>query len=162
MDASAITRMDEVQSLIVATRALRKDVGVPEKESVPIHLQGDVDTLANLVANIEIVGKLAKVHTVTNSSASMSASHVRAMSNYQLHLHYEKQVDPAAELARLTKDLAQQEKEFANNQRQLGNENFLAKAPAQVVEGLRTRAAELTALLEKNRAALAALEGNRS
>jgi valyl-tRNA synthetase len=43
------------------------------------------------------------------------------------------------------------EKEFANNQRQLGNEQFLAKAPAKVVDGLRTRAAELTILLEKTR-----------
>jgi valyl-tRNA synthetase len=71
---------------------------------------------------------------------------------------YERTIDPVAERARLTKDLAQQEKEFANNQRQLSNDSFLAKAPAHVVDGLRTRATELTILLEKNRAALAALD----
>jgi len=38
------------------------------------------------------------------------------------------------------------EKEIANGQRQLGNERFLAKAPASVVEGIRRRAEELRVL----------------
>ena len=46
------------------------------------------------------------------------------------------------------------EKEFANNQRQMSNEQFLAKAPAQVVEGLRNRASELTVLIEKTKSKL--------
>jgi valyl-tRNA synthetase len=49
----------------------------------------------------------------------------------------------------LKKELEKLEKEFANNQRQLSNEQFLAKAPANVVEGLRRRAQELAGLLEK-------------
>jgi valyl-tRNA synthetase len=50
----------------------------------------------------------------------------------------------------LTKERDKLEKEFANNQRQLGNQQFLAKAPPKVVEGLRRRAEELTVLLEKS------------
>jgi valyl-tRNA synthetase len=41
------------------------------------------------------------------------------------------------------------EKEIANGQHQLSNEQFLAKAPAKVVEGLKTRAEELKVLREK-------------
>ena len=52
---------------------------------------------------------------------------------------------------RLTKELEQIEKEMANGQRQLGNEQFLAKAPAKVVEGMRTRLTELEGLREKIR-----------
>jgi valyl-tRNA synthetase len=43
------------------------------------------------------------------------------------------------------------EREFANNQRQLGNEQFLAKAPEKIVEGLRRREQELISLREKIR-----------
>jgi valyl-tRNA synthetase len=39
----------------------------------------------------------------------------------------------------------------------LGNENFLSKAPAQVVEGLKKQEAETRLLLEKAQAALDAL-----
>ena len=46
---------------------------------------------------------------------------------------------------------------LAAAERQLGNEGFLAKAPAQVVEGLKKQHAETLLLLEKAKAALAAL-----
>jgi valyl-tRNA synthetase len=41
------------------------------------------------------------------------------------------------------------EKEISNNERQLSNENFLAKAPAHVIEGLRKRRQELDVLHSK-------------
>jgi valyl-tRNA synthetase len=46
--------------------------------------------------------------------------------------------------------LEQIEKEIASGQRQLSNEQFLAKAPARVVEGLRKRLADLGVLREKS------------
>ena len=63
---------------------------------------------------------------------------------------YEKKIDVAAERERLKKELEKIEKEMANGQRQLGNEQFLAKAPAKVVEGMRKRAQELEVLREKS------------
>jgi valyl-tRNA synthetase len=72
---------------------------------------------------------------------------------------YEKTIDVAAEQERLTKDLDRLTKEYARNQSQLANDNFLAKAPAQVVDGLRRRAGELVVLIEKTRKALQGLTG---
>ena len=46
---------------------------------------------------------------------------------------------------------------IANSERQLGNESYLAKAPANVVEGLRRQDAENRILLKKAREALDAL-----
>ncbi len=58
-----------------------------------------------------------------------------------------RKIDVAAERERLKKELEKIEKEMANGQRQLGNEQFLAKAPAKVVEGIaQTRAQELDGL----------------
>ncbi|MGA9904635.1 MAG: hypothetical protein WBQ39_22055, partial [Terriglobales bacterium] len=53
------------------------------------------------------------------------------------------------ECERLKKELDKIEKEMANGQRQLSNEQFLAKAPVKVVEGLKARAEELKVLREK-------------
>jgi len=44
-------------------------------------------------------------------------------------LVYEQKVDVAAERERLTKELTKLESELANADRQLGNQQFLAKAP---------------------------------
>jgi valyl-tRNA synthetase len=57
----------------------------------------------------------------------------------------------------LTRDLAKYEKGLAAAERQLGNESFLAKAPSNIVEGLKKQESETRALLEKARAALNAL-----
>jgi valyl-tRNA synthetase len=71
---------------------------------------------------------------------------------------YEKQIDVVAERERLKKELEKIEREIGNGQRQLSNENFLAKAPANVVEGIRRRAQELLVLREKAQSQLSELK----
>ena len=83
----------------------------------------------------------------------------RSTARFDVHVIYEKKIDVAAERQRLTKELEQIEKEIANSTRQLGNEQFLAKAPAKVVEGMRKRLAELQVLREKIRNSLDELAG---
>jgi valyl-tRNA synthetase len=56
--------------------------------------------------------------------------------------------------------LARIEKELANLQRQLGNKQFLAKAPAHVIERMRKRSAEVAVLREKMRRKPGELNGN--
>jgi valyl-tRNA synthetase len=68
-----------------------------------------------------------------------------------VHLIYEQKIDVAAECARLKKELEKLEKDVANAQRQLGNENFQAKAPASVIEGLRKQKHENEGLIEKTK-----------
>jgi valyl-tRNA synthetase len=73
----------------------------------------------------------------------------RGTARFDVHVIYERKIDVAAESERLKKELEKIEKELRNNRKQLGNEQFLAKAPANVVEGLRRRGAELVVLQEK-------------
>jgi valyl-tRNA synthetase len=77
---------------------------------------------------------------------------------YGIAIVYEKDINVPAERERLAKELKKLESESASATRQLGNEGFLAKAPAQVVEGLRRRYAELEQLIPKTRAALEELD----
>src|ERR1039458_746493 len=102
-------------------------------------------------ANVE------KVTFVESSLANLPGA--RSTSRFDVHAIYEKKIDVAAERERLTKDLEKIEKEQATGQRQLSNEQFLAKAPAKVVEGLKTRAEELSVLREKTLAKLKELNG---
>jgi len=91
---------------------------------------------------------------VEQISAGLSKHHATA---FDVGVVYERTVDVAAERERLTRDIAKYEKGLAAAERQLGNEGFLAKAPAHVVEGLKKQEAETRLLLEKAKAALESL-----
>jgi valyl-tRNA synthetase len=65
-----------------------------------------------------------------------------AVAGVEVALDLSGAIDVAAERKRLAKDLAAAEKEKAQATAKLGNEAFLAKAPDQVVEKIRTRLAK--------------------
>ena len=96
---------------------------------------------------VERLGNVDKITFVDDSLAKHAGA--RSTARFDVHVIYERKIDVAAERERLKKDLEKIEKEFANNQRQLSNDQFLAKAPEKVVEGLRRRAQELTLLRDK-------------
>jgi valyl-tRNA synthetase len=155
--------MKYLQKIITSLRALRKEVGVPEKEAVRAFIYSGMrqDTESTRIYlctcfHQEIIKSLARVSELVYSGP-LTQEHIRSESNYDVAINYEKQIDVPAERARLTRDIAKYEKGLAAAARQLGNEAFLSKAPAQVVEGLKKQEAETRLLLEKARAALDAL-----
>jgi valyl-tRNA synthetase len=104
-----------------------------------------------MIERLAHVGEVRFVAEITDGLAK------HATPSFDVAVVYERTIDVPAERARLTKDIAKYEKGLASAERQLGNESFLAKAPAQVVEGLKKQQAETRILLEKAQAALNAL-----
>jgi valyl-tRNA synthetase len=149
--------MQSLQELIVEVRALRKEIGVEEKDIVPIEVRTDDASRKIAEENRDIIERLARVSEVRfvdQIAAGLSKHHTAA---FDVGVLYERTIDVATERERLTKDIAKYEKGLAAGERQLGNKAFLAKAPAHVVEGLKKQEAETRLLLEKARAALRAL-----
>ncbi|MBS1820679.1 MAG: valine--tRNA ligase [Acidobacteria bacterium] len=156
-DPSSVAAMTTLQELITTVRALRKELGVPEKEAAPIKLHAENRILALADANRDMLAKMARVSGLEFSNEALSGGNARATANFDVAVVYERQIDVAAERERLTKDLAKLEKGLAAAEKQLGNEAFMAKAPAHIVEGLRKQSAETAMLYEKAKAALNAL-----
>jgi valyl-tRNA synthetase len=155
-DDRAEKDMELLQSLIVAVRAARKDAGVPERESVPILLR--TEDASVFQQNLATIQRMARVTTLELVPQLPDGLAHRATPAFDVAVVYEKPVDVKAERERLMKELAKLEKEKENSDRQLGNEAFLGKAPAHVVEGLQRRNAELVVLLQRTRDALQGLE----
>jgi valyl-tRNA synthetase len=147
-----------LQTLIGDIRAQRKERGVPEKESAPVLVcfLPIEERVKFIMDNADIIMPLAKVSRLDRVDHEVLDNRpgVKNSSLWSLDVVYEKQIDVPAERARLTKDIEKYEKGVASAERQLGNEGFLAKAPAKVVEGLKKQEAETRLLLEKARAAL--------
>jgi valyl-tRNA synthetase len=151
IDLTAETEMAILQDLIVNVRNVRAELKVEPKVKVPIEVFAQEPTIRAMIEqNRGTVERLANVETITFADGSLSKqAGARSTARFDVHVIYERKIDVGAESERLKKVLEKLEKEFANNQRQLSNEQFLAKAPAKVVEGLRRRAQELTGLLDK-------------
>jgi valyl-tRNA synthetase len=152
---TAERQMEQLQELIVAVRDMRRKLAVEEKAPVPILLR--VDDRSGIELNRDIVSRLAKVSAIEFVDSMPEGASVRSAPGFDVAVVYERTIDVAVECERLAKELARLEKEASNADRQLSNEGFLAKAPASVVEGLRRRAAELSVLIPKTRAALDSL-----
>ncbi|MGZ5141813.1 MAG: class I tRNA ligase family protein, partial [Burkholderiales bacterium] len=156
-DETSVAAMATLQELITTVRALRKELGVPEKEAAPIRLHAENRVLALADANRDMLAKMARVSKVEFATEQLSGSNARATASFDVAVVYERQIDVPAERDRLTKDLAKLEKGLAAAERQLGNEAFMSKAPAHIVDGLRKQAAKTKMLYEKAKAALDAL-----
>jgi len=149
-----------VQDLIVSVRNLRAELKVEQKQKVPIQVYTqDAEIKSLLEQNRSAIERLANVEHlafVQNSLANLPGA--RSTARFDVHVVYEKKIDVGAEGERLKKELEQIEKEIANGQRQLSNEQFLAKAPAKVVDGMKKRAQELAVMQEKTKGKLEELK----
>jgi len=157
-DPAAETQMAILQDLIVSVRNLRLDLKVEPKTKVPIEIFASEVGIRRLIEEnrgailSDRSASVEKIVFVESSLAKLPGA--RHTAHFDVHVVYEKQIDVAAECERLKKDLEKIEKEIANSQRQLGNEQFLAKAPAHVVEGIRKRAGELEIVFAKTKSKL--------
>ena len=159
LDTAVEAEMDILQEMIVTVRALRKDLDVPERETVAIQITAS-DAVQHLAeANRSIIEKLARVSAIDFPAKwSLGSGNTRTTANFTVGSPYEKQIDVAAERERLRKKLEQYEKVLVNAERQLGNEAFLAKAPEKVVAGLKKQASEAAMLRQETLDAIEKLE----
>jgi valyl-tRNA synthetase len=151
---TAIEEMTFMQNLITEIRGLRKEIGVEEKTIVPIEVRADAVSRKIAEGNRDIVERLARVSGVRFVEQITAGLSKHSTAAFDVGILYERTIDVPAERERLTKDIAKYEKGLAAAERQLGNEAFLAKAPAHVVEGLKKQESETRLLLEKAKAAL--------
>jgi valyl-tRNA synthetase len=156
VDEAAEREMELLQNVITHIREMRAEAGVPTKAAVAVALKSVDGSQKALQANETAIKRLANVGEVKYELGSKQTWQ-RSSPAYDVALLYEKQVDAAAERERLGKELKKLEGELANAERNLSNEQFLAKAPAHVVEGIKRRKGELKVLIAKAKEALASI-----
>ncbi|MBS1805317.1 MAG: valine--tRNA ligase [Acidobacteria bacterium] len=149
--STATEQMSLLQGLIVEIRAVRKEIGVEEKAVVPIELRIYEKMKAVVRQNSAIVERLARVSEVRFVDQISAGLAKHATPQFDVAVVYERKIDVAAECEKLNKEIAKQEKNVANADRQLGNPTYIAKAPPHIVEGLKKQRDEAQHLLDKLR-----------
>ena len=147
--------MQWLQGLIGAVRNIRGEMGLGNARLLPVLLQNTTDAEKAQITRIEALFKaLAKVESITfladAEQPPLSSSSV--VGHVSVFVPMKGLIDPKAELGRLQKDLDKVQKQHDQIATKLGNEGFVAKAPAAVVEGEKAKLAEFADQLAKIKA----------
>jgi valyl-tRNA synthetase len=156
-DEASVEAMQTMQDLITTIRALRKELGVPEREAAPVRIHGNDRAMASIRSNGDMLVRLARVSEVQYTGDALGGAGSRSTATVDVQVVYERQIDVAAERERLSKEIARLDKILSGNEARLGDEKFLGKAPAHIVEGLRKQTDEMRTQRDKAGAALEAL-----
>ena len=156
-DPVAAQRINDVQKLVTEVRRFRSDQGLADRQKVPARL-GGLDT-AGLAGQAAAVTALSWLTDPAADFTPIVSVEVRLSSGtVNVELDTSGSVDFDAERRRLEKDLAAAQKELAATTAKLDNQAFLAKAPGDVVDKIRSRqqiAREETARIGARLASLA-------
>ena len=139
-DPDAEREMKLLQEIVTAIRESRADHKIDRK----VKLSGTLSLGGSV--------PMETIERLTNVSLEVRP---RGGSGFDLKLDLSTAAGPSDEQKdRLKKDNEQLEKVIANSLRQLGNESFVSKAPAHVIDGMRAKLAEYQAQFAKNQAAM--------
>jgi valyl-tRNA synthetase len=157
IDPEAEGWMMQLKALVDATRNLRGEMQLAPSLRVPLIVEpGNAEekaALAGYAPYVQSLGKLADVQIVDALPESPAA--VSIVGHTKLMLKVE--IDVAVERERLSKEIARIEGEIAKVNGKLGNESFVARAPAAVVAQEQERLVNFSGTIAKLREQFAKL-----
>jgi len=145
VDAAAEAEMQLVQGVAVTCRMLRATYGVPPTQHVSVELRAaSEETRALLERHLPLIERSARITAAVTPGGGPVPGAAKALigASVEVVMPLGGLIDVAEERARITKDITKVDKEIALLDKKLGNADFLARAPEDVVEEQRARLAE--------------------
>lgn len=141
---TAVAEIDWLIGAISAVRTARAELNIPAGAKVPVHVSGaSNETLARVVSNREQLLKLARLESIeplTGDIPKGAAQVVVEEATFVIPL--QGLLDISAEVDRLNKEMSKQDATIAKLNGMLNNENFVARAPDDVIAKNRGQLAE--------------------
>ncbi len=135
--------MEALIEVVTRVRSLRTDLGLPPKARLDLWLDATDSSVGRLLAEQEpLIRFLARVESLTLGPGPEGARRDVA-AGVEIAVAVEEQKLGQEERRRLGKELEELEVAITRSEERLSNEQFLAKAPAHVVETGRARLAEM-------------------
>jgi valyl-tRNA synthetase len=155
-----VAEMEFFQDIVTALRNIRSENNVQPGAQLPAgFLPPDEAAAGRLRLFAEEIRALAGLREITlRDQPAAEAGLLKGLCRgVAVDLHPGTLADPESEKARLAKEIRKLEEELTKLESKMNNPEFLAKAPAAVVEKNRVKHEEILAKLAGHRAALAGL-----
>ena len=144
-------QFEKVQELVVTARNAKAEMGL-HKQKPSLHVASeDLRLLEIFRTHQDTILRLAALQAMHLNRGHLSAEllDVRSGASFDLRILHEEKVDHEAERVRLGKEKLKLEQQLAQVRAQLGNQEFLARAPREIVRGAEHRLKELDEHLRK-------------
>ena len=153
--ADADTEIGWLVELVGEVRSVRSEMNLPGGAKIPLVLVGAGKAArARAERYEETIKRLARIEAISFAKAPPKGAAQIVLADVTAALPLAGVIDMAAERARLEREITRNEGEIAKVEAKLGNADFVAKAPPEVVEENRERKAAFEAAIRKLRAAL--------
>jgi valyl-tRNA synthetase len=158
IDPAAVAEVDWVIRLVTSIRSARSDLNVPVAAKAPLVLVGaSKETEKRLATYQALIERLARLGGISLAKEAPKGAIRIVIDEATAALQVAELIDLKAEMARLEKEIARLKADIAGIDKKLANEQFVAKAPPEVVEEQHERRAAAQAALAKLSDALAQL-----
>ncbi|MFQ8636586.1 MAG: valine--tRNA ligase [Acutalibacteraceae bacterium] len=139
--------MEKVMAVIRAVRVRRNEMNVPPSKKAHIYIE--TAQPAPYAEGSEFIVRLAYGSAVEiGASFAVEGAVTAVTDDAKALLPMDDLVDKAAEIARLTKELQNAQKQLDNVNAKLANEKFTSKAPQNVIDGVKANGEKLSAKIK--------------
>ncbi|MCF8104705.1 MAG: valine--tRNA ligase [Desulfohalobiaceae bacterium] len=138
-------KMDFFQELVVGVRNIRSELNINPARKLDVLLLADGDDAGFLRENEDVILQLAGIRElqIDPGIGAPQAAASGVVKGYEFFVPLAGVIDFQAEIQRLDKELSKIQKNMEGLNRKLSNENFLNKAPDEVVEKEKAKLGEL-------------------
>jgi valyl-tRNA synthetase len=159
-DPAAEAEIGWVIDLVTAIRSARVEMNIPPATSLPLVLAGASSEIASRARHwAEFIQRLARTGEISFADVPPKGAVQLVVRGDIAALPLQGIIDLAAERARLAKEMAKCDADIARVEAKLGNPNFVARAPEEVVEEEKEKREEAQMRKAKIAEALQRLEG---
>jgi valyl-tRNA synthetase len=155
---AARAEMNWVIELVQGVRSVRSEMNVPPSAKIALVLKDpSAETKERLDTHMSLISTLARLSTVGTSNAIPPGSAQFVIGEAVAALPLGNVIDFSKERARLEKELKKALDEIARFEAKLGNEQFVSRAPEDVLQEQRDKLADAQALAARLKEAVARL-----
>jgi len=143
-DKNSLEQIAWVKSFIMALRRIRAERDIAPSKKLNVFIRGGTTLENEWLEEIQnYLTTLGRIESISNAEGEMDDAVIALAGEMTLLVPLADIIDPIAEKKRVTNALEGKEKEKASLENQLNNKNFVERAPADVVEGVKQKLADI-------------------
>lgn len=153
---------ETMQDIVQKIRTLRSEFTIPPSKKIKVAIVCNDSMKKFLAESQEIISSLVKAESIeilSDASQAHKGSISAVGKGFQAYADIKDMIDMDKEISRMKKSLEKNKKLHDQTTKKLSNENFVSKAPADVIEKEKAKLAEFDEVVAKMEAYLNELQG---
>lgn len=142
LDTERITEMELLMGVITAVRNIRGEMSLAPSKKLSILIEGPKGAAESVIRDNRIhIENMAGVKEIQIEAASPKPEGcaTAVVGDFQVHVQLKGLIDFEEEKKRLRKEIQKIDKDMAGSTKKLSNQNFLEKAPEEIVAGVKEK-----------------------